>query len=1510
MTIKAQATKTQETKSATSVPTAQKLFHNSMVEEAYAPLFLMQETLGNQAVQQWARTGVQRKIKIGSANDIYEQEADRVADHVMRMPDPAVICRQSSVGALQRKSGCPFAKCASCKDDELFQTKAVTMPATSLILKKEVQLQPEEEEAKIQAKGSGMDERTAPDYVENRLQVSGAGRALPESVRSFFEPRFGYDFSGVLIHADSSAAMTAASINAQAFTHGRDIYFGSNRYRPDTSSGKMLLAHELTHVVQQHGGRKIISKSGYLKINQNSEAGTESNRLFGGGKAGPLTSLRDTMLQLAPDPATMPPPSILRASLQGFQFIPAETKKFLPGLPEPQALGMLLRRLLGKTYTPELNDAIYLILKPEGGNLFTPAMTDETGTQDFPPVFADTEAMNVLIMILKGNGFTVELSKEHQDYLQLGLAARQAWGDVKGLPLWYNRELFLTMITRNIGMLRQYQAEMQSSGITPLTNQPSTEEMKAVADSIASALNPAAQVVEAIRTDPALTGHTVYKTLWPPQPQKPPAAPSDGATLTPKQSATAADAPMAAADRAPNHDTAAGFLVFITSQPDLAKDAVDPDPETGAPARLELLNRYQQYLGWKPEATQHGDQPLSDQPSPYNAPPFPARLYSTPPVEPPFFDVSTRGEYALTMAVEYPNIWAAWGYKAFNFESIRVPKGEVVGASKRSEALPGEEASQWTMLKARLAKDQDYNEADLRRYYGSLGAQLGPVGVAGNLFAINALLRFTGSAIRTGFQKLADSPWVARMNFPEEGVYVVRATATWPREERQFVVRPPSVAYLPVFARAPEILAESRLEQSQPERADVEKRLAEIREELKKPGADTTKLMDEQSMLSAEIGGAFELLNYQRLQLVQQLNKADPSQKEKIQQRIDQIDAILVKRNKLGLGAYERRFPTVFVTDAGDVLHLLIEAKRLNPENMDKQTWLIVDSTTPKGKTATGEASGNDEEGAIRKGVKDLLEQGGYGRGNAAVAYDKEIIAIRVEASGTALLKEALSNTALLLSIVAVAAAPFTGGESLVLLIPAGIIGAVPSAMNIIERGIDKTLKLDLETGLDIVNIVGAFVMLGAEARAAGLIARPFAGGALLVTGLGAAGSGMILMGAKLMEDIKATEELPPELRAAALMEIIGNAMLTAGIMIGGLLVARSRAAGEKGVANPRIDFAGWWESLDDPTRAELDKPANVQVKAAYIRMKPRVRELLSTCGSFCVPLYPPPTDAEVLIIDKLADKLNASEQRWFKGLLHENAGPGLGKLLRGLETVPDANINSMIRSLGDPASAVLVAFSEKVKGFSDSSKNTPEQQTLRDQATRVVNAGKIPIESIGKILDNVRVTSGGDPLKMLQYLEELGNHQVPGWDKVVQDLGGYRNFHKGATWVLRYITESRLWEKLQAFEVEAEPGGRRWDCRIGGQRYQFKSWSRFYEATFRQQILQDYRWSNGFRDFIVKWVFEQGLGSAEEIRAMMNKTIDEAVTAGDARFTPEIVTNIKATLPTMVEVGSVPPTP
>jgi hypothetical protein len=162
---------------------------------------------------------LQRKASVSVPDDPLEQEADAVADRVMRMAAPAPV--GTAAPTIQRK-------CAACEEDD--QQKIQTKRTTS---------------ASVPAFDTGGAAQAA----------SRGGNPLSPGVRSYFEPRFGHDFSRVRVHTDGAAASAADGIRAQAYTLGRDIVFASGAYSPDTSAGRHLLAHELTHVVQQRQGR-------------------------------------------------------------------------------------------------------------------------------------------------------------------------------------------------------------------------------------------------------------------------------------------------------------------------------------------------------------------------------------------------------------------------------------------------------------------------------------------------------------------------------------------------------------------------------------------------------------------------------------------------------------------------------------------------------------------------------------------------------------------------------------------------------------------------------------------------------------------------------------------------------------------------------------------------------------------------------------------------------------------------------------------------------------------------------------------------------------------------------------------------------------------------------------------------------------------------------------------------------------------------------------------------------
>ena len=181
-----------------------------------------------------AYSGLQRKIAVGRSDDPLEHEADQVADAVLRIPQAHVpdapAARAPNAGGERLQ-----AKCAQCERDD----------ATPLSVQN-LQRRPQPGHT-----AGSMDD--APPIVEETLRT-GNGRPLDVATRDYFEPRFGHDFSGVRVHAGGRAAESARAVNAQAYTVGRDIVFREDAFAPLAEQGRRLLAHELSHVVQQTGG--------------------------------------------------------------------------------------------------------------------------------------------------------------------------------------------------------------------------------------------------------------------------------------------------------------------------------------------------------------------------------------------------------------------------------------------------------------------------------------------------------------------------------------------------------------------------------------------------------------------------------------------------------------------------------------------------------------------------------------------------------------------------------------------------------------------------------------------------------------------------------------------------------------------------------------------------------------------------------------------------------------------------------------------------------------------------------------------------------------------------------------------------------------------------------------------------------------------------------------------------------------------------------------------------------
>jgi hypothetical protein len=208
---------------------------------------------------------VQAKLNIGRPDDAYEKEADAVADKVVQSPPVSNGDQPAKSPAAPQVQQ----KCDTCDDEQKLQKLEEKIEPGGEV--KKLQRKPifeskadaPDEQAPVQRqkeeplqKKESDNQQTSGSDVESRIGSSkGHGESLPKDTRSQMESSIGADFSGVKIHDNAHAAGLSKDLHAQAFTQGNDIYFNSGKYDPHSNEGRHLLAHELTHTVQQSGGK-------------------------------------------------------------------------------------------------------------------------------------------------------------------------------------------------------------------------------------------------------------------------------------------------------------------------------------------------------------------------------------------------------------------------------------------------------------------------------------------------------------------------------------------------------------------------------------------------------------------------------------------------------------------------------------------------------------------------------------------------------------------------------------------------------------------------------------------------------------------------------------------------------------------------------------------------------------------------------------------------------------------------------------------------------------------------------------------------------------------------------------------------------------------------------------------------------------------------------------------------------------------------------------------------------
>jgi len=1016
-----------------------------------------------------------------------------------------------------------------------------------------------------------------------------------------------------IIRADAEARERTETRGARGLATPEAIYLHPTRVAPGTAEGRAVLTHELYHVAQA----KLLPQWNAAPTADRAAAEAEAAAAANAGTRhlSPPRFAIDLQARAAADSDASGPteapdlaqeervlatplPATLGVQFHGLSFTPIKGAKWVPGIDKAiQGMAIIVKALVGGRYSPALaREALGFLRASKGGLQVTANLDGPAGQADEVVQFTVElgHSLALLTWLRDDKKLPVTIGKERIDKLLLGVDVETAWSIVRRaqppLPPWYSEKLFSSQI-----LAEQYQALLldfraKVAAFRAAKDVATADAVDRALNALVAVLRPDAELLDRVRADASLTDHGIYRGLWQ-MPAVDPARPR---------------VPPVAAETAVQVGMAALFFQQARTDRAAAARALEHGP-AGSKARRTLLDGMlgvAQELGVEEAAT--GDAELRDAASRANAPPVPSSLAAYPALPPPFAKPA-RTSHVFTMRLDYANPLEAVGAHFSNhytWEVLRVPDEDwsKVAATAEDADAKGHR-SRWTDVAAQgAARHWSYLDADREKVQAALAgleAKLGPITTgAESLAAANRALAVVGQVVRTFIRRIAEPANQETIPFDRPGLYVVRCKVNGRASDQAQFIRATSVAWHPVFVRPPQALAEMGLEAELQARASLEGRLREVESELAAGGessaADRAILAEERKSLRIALHGSVETillgeqqaLEKRRRKLADQRRTADGRRAQGVEYELEQIDRRVAEiseildirharhvRHRAGFDG-PTRIPAVFVGDEGKTLSLVLEAIEKSKRD-GELVYHVTDATTRDSGQATGDPRASRDD-AIADAIKRLLEKSrGYGRGYAtihipapsgATAASSEASTggkpatktIRIEADLPAIAMEAIDNVTTTLSLAAIAAAPFTGGASLVLLLPINAVGAIPSAYRLADRASAGTLRLDLAAAMDIVDIVGSAAGIG-QIAASSLRHVSLSDG-LLMIGLGSDGLGAALASAAFLEAAKNIDpNAPPGVRRAMLMELIANQLLGAGIHAGTALARRAQ---------------------------------------------------------------------------------------------------------------------------------------------------------------------------------------------------------------------------------------------------------------------------------------------------------------------------------------------------------------
>ncbi len=1057
---------------------------------------------------------------------------------------------------------------------------------------------------------NGPDERLGPD-ADLSLSRSYASGMLGKSARSFFEPLFGKSFEAVLIHNDRYAHEAAERLNARAFTIQNRIYFNESQFNPLTLDGTKLLAHELTHVVQQTAaGPDSVAHARIQRWQRSQE---------------------DTAETAAPPSANM------RVSLSGIALYPANA--FLSeGRTQPQMMAMILQRLLREEFRDEIVQRVIDELDRASVTwlgLLRRESVAPAGLRVHGPVTLDARSSLTLLHILERLHLEPDLTDDQRELLILGNDVIDIYHAIQQsdnpLPEWYTARMLAREMAQNADLLRAYHDYRLT-----LDDGLSISGNAEIWERIVRYVSRPARIIERIRVDYELGNDTNTRVV--------------GGYRRLTGVSVMDTALFRAAPDSVDQSAALNFMRFIRTQPHHFEQAL-----ASRNTRKTLLERFERFYRRSDAARPRGDEQLLDAPATANARPWPADITVTPPIQEPLYEASLAADYRFVMSLRMGHWLDHFALYSYSWERVKIERpprdeSEIAELTGESERPTHEE-----VMELRRRRVRRYNQADIERVISEAG--IAPNTGALELTVANNILRRFSAEFRGELQRLTEPRHEEVIAFPRPGLYMVRCTALPVLEGHEEVVRPPSVAYTLVNIMDPVDLAVAQHKRTMDIRSEARERMEEIEELLNQPQsrADIADL-EQELLILRDLGGSIDdVLSGRRSRITSRLNPLLRRQQDlerriealerqpgnhdealrrlnaeryifrlrnsriirNLQSQLEDLDEISEAREgqHRDYQGPREQIDATFLNDSGLSINLLLEATRLHApdtesasEEDDYYEFVVADLTTNTGNIGFGRGSSRTE--AITRATADVLEENGdYGRGRLILTVDQYDIHREIHAGFNAILFEALENVTMVASLAAIVAAPFTGGASLYLLLPLGVAGALPSLYRLYERYSASTLRADLDVAMDFVNIIGGFIGLAHGGASVFRLVRM--GRVLLVAGVVGDFSGYILMGAGVVQQLAALQGLPEGEKRERFMRIIFDVLLQFGMIAGGTLAqfqaqyeAHRRRRGPDNSSAPDAEVSARRgearESREGVTEAErvpeVDQPEAVRV--------------------------------------------------------------------------------------------------------------------------------------------------------------------------------------------------------------------------------------------------------------------------------------------------------------------------